>query len=325
MDTVQVNNTNNVPENFQNFVDTAVTSLRNFLGEVELPSALEGDLQSILDMVDNSSIENIDYVELGDRAVDLAQDFLPKNSIADLIPQNADIDVDGVLNTLSRDNVIEGGSGNNEFEGYAGNDAIAGFSGNETINGGVSNDTINGGVGNDQLTGEKGNDFVLGGQGQDNLNGDYSENFSLLDGTDPDGNDLLYGNLDRDTLNGEGGNDTIFGGQKADVLNGNAGDDLLSGDLGNDTLTGASGSDRFLLRDVSGTNTITDFADGVDSLVLPTSNFPLSSNGLTFEDLNITQTEGGTVISFNGNELATLDGVDANNITGEDFQQISNI
>jgi Ca2+-binding RTX toxin-like protein len=276
-------------------------------------------------MVDSSSIENIDYVELGDRAIDLAQDVLPKNDIADLIPQDVNIDTEQVLNTLSVNGVLEGTSGNDEIEGYAGNDAIAGFNGNDVINGGVGDDTMNANIGNDQLAGEKGNDIVFGGQGQDILNGDYGEDLSLLDGTNPDGNDLLNGNLGRDTLNGEGGNDTIFGGQNADVLNGGAGDDLFSGDLGDDTLTGASGSDRFLLQDVSGTDTITDFADGVDSLVLPTSNFPFSSNGLTFEDLNITQTEGGTVISFNGNELATLDGVDANNITGDDFQQISSI
>lgn len=85
------------------------------------------------------------------------------------------------------------------------------------------------------------------------------------------------------------------------------------------------GSDRFLLRNISGPDIITDFEDGVDSLVLPTSDFPVQPNGLTFEDLNITQTEGSTVISIDGNPIAGLTGVDASNITEEDFQNVSSL
>jgi Ca2+-binding RTX toxin-like protein len=110
-----------------------------------------------------------------------------------------------------------------------------------------------------------------------------------------------------------------------DILTGGNGNDFLSGDLGEDTLTGAGGSDRFLLRSVSGTNTITDFEDGVDALVLPTSEFPLQPNGLTFEDVTVTQADTGTVISLDGSAIATLTGVDAANITQEDFQQISSL
>lgn len=205
------------------------------------------------------------------------------------------------------------GSDTGEFlEGGSGNDAIAGFGGNDTINGSLGDDTVNGNIGNDLLAGEGANDFVLGGQGNDTLSGG-------------DGNDLINGNLDRDNINGSEGNDTIFGGQSADILNGGGGDDLLSGDLGEDTLTGAGGSDRFLLRPVSGSNTITDFEDGVDALVLPTSDFPLPPNGLTFADLTVTQADTGTVISFQDRTIATLNGIDAANITQEDFQEISSL
>jgi hypothetical protein len=47
------------------------------------------------------------------------------------------------------------------------------------------------------------------------------------------------------------------------------------------------------------TNIITDFEDGTDFLVLPDGDFPLQPNGLSFEDLTVTQTEDGTTISLN--------------------------
>jgi hypothetical protein len=80
-----------------------------------------------------------------------------------------------------------------------------------------------------------------------------------------------------------------------------------------------------LLRDVPGADIITDFVDGIDSLLLSTSEFPVQPNGITFEDLTITQAEGSTVISVNGNTMAGLTGVDATNITEDDFQQISSL
>ncbi|WP_071516815.1 DUF4347 domain-containing protein [Geitlerinema sp. PCC 9228] len=226
---------------------------------------------------------------------------------------NNTVDIGAVeLQASERPQEILGSDVNEFLDGDLGNDAIAGFGGNDTINAGLGDDTVNGNIGDDLLAGEVGNDVIFGGQGNDILNAG-------------EGNDLINGNLDRDNLNGSEGNDTIFGGQGGDILNGASGNDWLSGDLGEDTLTGAGGSDRFFLRPVSGSHTITDFEDGVDSLILPTSDFPLQPNGLTFADLTITQADTGTVISFNGNDLAILTGIDATNITQEDFQQISSL
>jgi Ca2+-binding RTX toxin-like protein len=177
------------------------------------------------------------------------------------------------------------------------------------------NDLING------LTQDTGNNFVFGGEGNDILLG--GSGVDVINGNNND--DRIFGGQDEDILNGNNDNDTIFGGQQRDVINGGNGDNFLSGDLGEDTLTGGGGSDRFLLRNVSGPDIITDFEDGVDSLVLPTSEFPVQPNGVTFEDLTITQAEGGTVISVNGNTMAGLTGVDASNITEDDFQQISSL
>ncbi|WP_139240594.1 hypothetical protein [Geitlerinema sp. PCC 9228] len=154
--------------------------------------------------------------------------------------------------------------------------------------------------------------MVFGGQGNDNANGD-------------DGDDAIFSSQGEDVLNGNNGDDTIFGGQQADILTDGNGDGFLRGDLQEDALTGGEGSDRFLLRKVSGADTIADFEDGVDSLVLPSSDFPVQPNGIAVEDLNITQAEGGTVISVDGNAVAGLTGVDASNITEDDFQNISNL
>ncbi len=171
----------------------------------------------------------------------------------------------------------------------------------------------------DLLTEDTGNNFVFAGDGNDTILGGLG--VDVLNGNND--NDTIFGGQDEDILNGNNDNNTIFGGQQRDVINGGNGDNFLSGDLGEDTLIGGEGSDRFLLRDVVGADIITDFVDGIDSLALPTDNFPLQPNGLSFDDLNIFQAEGGTVISYNGNTIATLTGIDATTITEEDFQEVS--
>ncbi|WP_211517658.1 LamG-like jellyroll fold domain-containing protein [Geitlerinema sp. PCC 9228] len=220
--------------------------------------------------------------------------------------------MDNHMTGSDSDDTLEGTAENDAVTAGNGNDAVATFSGNDRLYGEAGNDIMNGNQGNDFVDGGDGNDILFGGQGKDNLQGG-------------NGNDILNGNLGEDKVNGNDGDDILFGGQQADILNGGSGNDLLSGDLGEDTLTGGQGSDRFLLRNVSGPDIITDFEDGVDSLVLPTSEFPVQPNGVTFEDLTITQAEGGTVISVNGNTMAGLTGVDASNITEDDFQQISSL
>ena len=75
------------------------------------------------------------------------------------------------------------------------------------------------------------------------------------------------------------------GGHVDDDLHGDAGQDLLVGGLGNDTLTGNAGADRFVFNAPLGSgnvDTITDFGNGADKLVL---------SALMFEGL----TAGGTV------------------------------
>lgn len=136
------------------------------------------------------------------------------------------------------------------------------------------------------------------------------------------GNDTLYGGNGNDSLLGGSGNDVVFAGQGADSLNGGDGtdllfggngDDLLTGGLGSDILSGDAGNDRFLLSINSGIDTILDFEDGQDLLVL--------GNGLTFPQLSITQENSATFIrlSATGAILASLNGVSASAIDAANF------
>jgi Ca2+-binding RTX toxin-like protein len=91
---------------------------------------------------------------------------------------------------------------------------------------------------------------------------------------------------------------------------------VLYGDTGNDTLTGGAGADKFILTAGKGSDIITDFEDGIDSLVL--------GGGLQFSQLTITFDSGATSIKIAGSNelLVTLNGVPANLIGVEDFTRI---
>ena len=172
-----------------------------------------------------------------------------------------------------------------------------------------SPDRILGTDSDDLLTGDSANNVLMGMRGNDSLDGGA-------------GNDSLFGGKDRDILLGGTGDDTLFGGRGADSLNGGdgndsllggKGDDVLFGGLGSDSLTGGNGNDNFLLSTNSGIDTITDFEDGKDLLVL--------SGGLTFSQLSITPENSATFIRFSatGEILASLNGVSASMINAADF------
>jgi Ca2+-binding RTX toxin-like protein len=77
-------------------------------------------------------------------------------------------------------------------------------------------------------------------------------------------------------------------------------------------LTGGSGSDRFLLNLDTGSDTVLDFEVGIDKFAL--------NNGLTFQQLDISQTATGTLlkVASTGQVLATVTGLNSS-ITASDF------
>ncbi|WP_199247574.1 VWD domain-containing protein [[Phormidium] sp. ETS-05] len=106
-------------------------------------------------------------------------------------------------------------------------------------------------------------------------------------------------------------NDPLTGNAENDILTGDAADNILNGELTNDPLTGDSNSNVFALQPGGENNVIAEFEDGIDFLGL--------ANGVTFEQLAITPGDGATLINLNGQPLASLTGVEASNISQEDF------
>ncbi|MCU0527027.1 MAG: hypothetical protein MUF72_19650 [Elainella sp. Prado103] len=152
------------------------------------------------------------------------------------------------------------------------------------------------------------------------IRGDRRDNF--LPGTNQ--GDRILGLQGSDTLRGVSGNDVLEGNQGSDFLEGGNGDDFLSGGTngdqldggnGNDTLVGGSGLDTFVLRSKQGSTLITDFTPGGDLLGL--------ASGIKRQDVRLSSDGDNTLVIWRGLELATLFGVNAQEITPDDFVSIS--
>ena len=158
---------------------------------------------------------------------------------------------------------------------------------------------INGTSGADNLSGTEESDFIQGFDGNDTLNGAEQKD-NLLGGS---GNDVLTGRDGDDLLRGEAGFDVLRGGRGNDTLGGGDGQNRLSGGLGNDIFAIGSGED-----------TINDFRDGSDKLLL-TGDLEFTP----FEELTISAVGTGTTISAFNNTYATLTGISPDRITTDDI------
>ena len=131
------------------------------------------------------------------------------------------------------------------------------------------------------------------------------------------GNDRLYGQTQDDTINGGTGNDSLYGQQNNDILNAGTGRDFLFGGTGDDTLTGGGADlerDLFVFQTAGGTDTITDYEDGVDRIqfrsIAGTSNFAaltIANNG-----------SGDAVVTYSEGSV-TLTGIDQSLLDASDF------
>ena len=204
---------------------------------------------------------------------------------------------------------LDGQHGKDRLFGGEGQDTLFGRVGDDFLDGGAVKDSLYGGVGNDSLYGGAGNDFLSGSVGNDLLDGQH-------------GRDRLFGGDGKDTLFGRVGDDSLDGGLGNDFLYGGAGNDFLDGGLGNDKLTGGGGNDVFGLTFGDTNNVIKDYIDGSDKLALELSSFTNNTVLDVFNnELTISQNGSKSEIYTNsGNDLlASLDNVDASNLTVEDF------
>ena len=112
------------------------------------------------------------------------------------------------------------------------------------------------------------------------------------------------------TFIGGDGNDILIGEDGNDILIGGAGEDSLSGGLGSDSLTGGADSDTFVIlpdeggggaSSIAAADVITDFEDGIDRFLLV---------GSTFEDLEISSSNGDAVIAVGAEVLAVVQNAD---------------
>ncbi|MBE9042231.1 FG-GAP repeat protein [Oscillatoriales cyanobacterium LEGE 11467] len=211
---------------------------------------------------------------------------------------------DETIDALTGDDTIRARQGDDDVFGNDGNDRLFGNQGDDTLDGGADDDNLFGGSGNDLLIGGSGNDSLNGGLNNDTLRGNSGDD--RLKGQS--GNDNLIGGNGRDTLLGGNGDDRLWGEAGSDVLKGNQGNDFLRGWRGNDTLIGGEGQDIFVLEsEKNGTDIIEDFIVEDDAIGL--------REGLTFDDLEVVQSNGNTNINvFNetlniSETFAILEGV----------------
>ena len=90
-----------------------------------------------------------------------------------------------------------------------------------------------------------------------------------------------------DTVFGGKGKDTILGGQGNDQIFGDAGQDSLTGGMGDDRLTGGGAADQFIFARGHGRDTITDFQNGQDHIVI---------QGGAWSDILLTAQGANTVV-----------------------------
>ena len=133
-----------------------------------------------------------------------------------------------------------------------------------------------------------------------------------LQGSSQDG--IIDGRGKRDRISAKGGDDVLLGGLGNDVLNGGSGDDILDGGPGNDEYIGKAGNDTFVVCKGQGSDRVQDFQDGVDVIGL--------AKGLAFEDLDIVQRGNKSIISTEGEKLAVVKGVQADQLGSEDFVSV---
>ena len=203
--------------------------------------------------------------------------------------------------------LFEGDDASDAFEGGGGNDTLNGGGGNDSLSGGGGRDELIGGRGQDDLSGNGGRDLLQGGGGKDNLSGNGGRD--TLEGGG--GRDTLDGGGGRDLLQGGGGRDMLDGGGGKDIMQGGNGRDDIFGGRGSDTLTGEGGSDRFIFDRGNGRDTITDFQQGRDKIVI-------EGGAEEFGDLRITQF-GDDVRIFIANTRVTVEDDLVENFSAADF------
>jgi hypothetical protein len=127
--------------------------------------------------------------------------------------------------------------------------------------------------------------------------------------------DAAYGSQGGNRIYAGSGNDTLILGAGDRLFGGEGSDRFFATSGGDNTISGGKGTDQFWIAsgeipDVA--NTITDFTSGTDVL-------GIGGLGIGYNDLSITQDDTNTVIAANCENLAILPGVNATDLSVNDF------
>lgn len=184
--------------------------------------------------------------------------------------------IDGHAQTLSALNLtgsafadrLYGDGNNNTISGGNGDDRLYGRSGQDILIGGAGNDRLDGGAGADRMAGGADNDDYFVDNAQDTV-------IELASGGTQDTvrasvSFALGAQVESLILTGRG-DIAATGNALNNVIKGNRGDNVISGGGGSDRLWGGNGADHFVfdsLESSANKDTIADFINGVDSIVL---------------------------------------------------------
>jgi Ca2+-binding RTX toxin-like protein len=129
------------------------------------------------------------------------------------------------------------------------------------------------------------------------------------------GDDLLIAGANGDRLLGNAGDDMLLGGAGNDQIYGGNGADSMFGGAGADYLNGGAGADNFVFAGLAGeTDTIADFEDGTDLIVI--------DSGVAAEVADFTQSDSGNdllLVSDNTGAVIRLLGHTGTVLTNADF------
>jgi Ca2+-binding RTX toxin-like protein len=266
-------------------------------------------------IVVNGVIEDMDG-QPRDRQVDIGADELSATAIANKPLTPADVgplwltgEAGKKVRVKDRKNSF-GSDSNDLFNATTrrGNHQIYGRAGHDEIIVGQQNRAY-GEAGNDILDAKfgKGDNVLYGGQGNDEIIVKHKDR-AYAGG----GDDVLDAQFSRgdNLLKGGAGNDECFLGSGDRLIGGGGRDRFFAYTGGNNTMTGGAGADEFWLANAQlpdVPNTITDFQLGIDVL-------GISGLGVTFADLRLSQQGANTIVAIDNNQLAILQGVQANTL-----------
>jgi Ca2+-binding RTX toxin-like protein len=117
-----------------------------------------------------------------------------------------------------------------------------------------------------------------------------------------------------DPLLGDEGGGVAPGLDGDNLLNGGNGNDTLNGGEGQDVLIGGGGADIFAISALGDNDMIQDFSYGEDIIGL--------SDGITFDQLTVTQGDGAAILSYQDQAIASVSGATPDQISANLFAEI---